>query len=76
MNKKVLLRHSLKMSVQMYVKVAGQKPVKIPSRNMKVVMSTTRQSPKTYSALVQAVHGDHGSLPQTCISIFTLIILL
>ena len=46
-----------------FLKVAKQTPIQIPARSMKAVLCTTRQDSKTkYSALVQAVQGDHSTL--------------
>ena len=55
-----------------FVKVAGQTPIHIPARSMKAVLCTTRQdSKRKYSALVQAVQGDQGTLPRNIMVIDT-----
>ena len=55
-----------------FVKVAGQTPIQIPARSMKAVLCTTRQdSKRKYSALVQAVQGDQGTLPRNIMVIDT-----
>lgn len=54
-----------------FVKVAGQDPIKIPANSMKVVIGTTRQTSRNFSGLVQAVHGNYGTLPKNTLLIDT-----
>lgn len=56
------------------VKVAGTECVRIPANSMKVVMGSTRQNKRNepYTAVVQAVTAENGSLPRNVMVIDTL----
>ncbi|XP_062613870.1 uncharacterized protein LOC134275617 [Saccostrea cucullata] len=54
-----------------FVKVAGQDPIKIPANSMKVVLGTARQTSENFNGLVQAVHGNNGTLPKNILVIDT-----
>ena len=57
-----------------FVKVAGRTPIRIPANSMKVVLGSTRQNKKneTYSASVQAIACENGSLPKNLMIIDTM----
>ena len=57
-----------------FVKVAGIQAIKIPANSMKTVIGSTRciQEGKTYTAAVQAVSCENGSLPRNIMVIDTI----
>ena len=57
-----------------FVKVAGRTPIRIPAYSMKVVLGSTRQNKKneTYSASVQAIVCENGSLPKNLLIVDTI----
>ena len=57
-----------------FVKVAGRTPIRIPANSMKVVLGSTRQNKKneTYSASVQAIASENGSLPKNLLIVDTI----
>ena len=56
-----------------FVKVAGRQAIKIPSNSMKVVIGSTGQNRKNeiYTAAVQAIACENGSLPKNIMVIDT-----
>ena len=56
-----------------FVKVAGRQAIKIPANSMKVVIGSTRQNKRneTYTAAVQAIACENGSLPRNIMVIDT-----
>ena len=56
------------------MKVAGRTPIRIPANSMKVVLGSTRQNKnnETYSASVQAIASENGSLPKNLLIVDTL----
>lgn len=58
-----------------FVKLAGRQPVNIPANSMKVVFGTTRRNKSTapYTAIVQAISCENGSLPKNILMVDTFV---